>query len=179
MILLVVDTQKQITNAQLYNFKQFEENIIALLKVARNAHVEVIFVRHDDGVGEALTKGEEGYEIYEKFQPLQNEKIFDKKVNSPFKETQLLSYLKTKEENDIVVVGLQSEYCIDATIKCGFEHGFQMFVPAYCNTTIDNMYMSAKATYEYYNEFIWKERYAQCISFQETMDIMEKSGKKS
>ena len=78
MVLLVIDTQKLITNENLYNF-----------------------VRHDDGPNEELTKGTEGFEIYEKFQPKGQEKIFDKHVNSAFKESGLLQYLKYKEEKYI------------------------------------------------------------------------------
>ncbi len=63
----------------------------------------------------------------------------------------------------MVVVGLQTDYCIDATIKCGCEHGLKMLVPENANSTFDNAFMSAETSYKYYNEFIWKDRYAKCI----------------
>ncbi|MDU4753181.1 MAG: isochorismatase family protein, partial [Clostridium butyricum] len=84
-----------------------------------------------------------------------------------------LEYLKDKYEQDVVVVGLQTDYCIDATIKCGFEHGFNIIVPEHSNTTVDNKFMSAKQSYEYYNEFIWKNRYAECLSLCETIERMK------
>ncbi len=172
MVLLVVDTQKAITNSSLYQFELVEANIVKLIETARNSGIEVIFVRHDDGVGNPLTKGNDGFEIYEKFQPAKNERIFDKTVNSAFKNTGLAEHLKEKGENTIVIVGLQTEYCIDATIKAGFERGFIMIVPANCNSTFDNEYMSAEQTYNYYNSFIWNKRYAECISFEETVEML-------
>lgn len=172
MVLLVVDTQKAITNSGVYQFDLFEANIRELINTARNSEIEVIFVRHDDGAGNPLTKGAEGFEIYEKFQPTENERIFDKTVNSAFKDTGLAEYLKEKGENTVIIVGLQTEYCIDATIKAGFEHGFKMIVPANCNSTFDNDYMSAELTYNYYNNFIWNKRYAECISFEETVEML-------
>ena len=51
MVLLVVDTQKLITNSDLYNFNAFENAVKALIAAARENNVEVIYVRHDDGVG--------------------------------------------------------------------------------------------------------------------------------
>jgi nicotinamidase-related amidase len=75
MVLLVVDTQKLITNRELYNFDVFENTVKTLIAAARENGVEVIFVRHDDGGGEELTKGTPGFEIYEGFEPLQGEKI--------------------------------------------------------------------------------------------------------
>lgn len=174
MVLLVVDTQKLITNENLYKFGEFKSNVKKLIAAARENNIEVIFVRHDDGVGNELTKDNEGFEIYEEFQPADKELIFDKTVNSSFKDTGLLEYLKKKNENEIIIVGLQTDYCIDATIKAGFEHGFKMIVPANTNSTFDNKYMSAEQTYKYYNEFMWNKRYAECISFEETLARMKR-----
>ena len=174
MILLVVDTQKAIINDKLYQFDLFKSRVIELIKTARNNKIEVIFVRHDDGIGNELTRGNDGFEIYDGFQPLNGEIIFDKNVNSAFKGTGLLEYLRQKEEKTIIIVGLQTDYCIDATIKSGFEHDFKMIVPANANSTVDNQYMTAEQSYYYYNEFMWNKRYAECISFEETLELMNR-----
>ena len=173
MILLVVDTQKAITNDKLYQFDLFKSRVIELIRTARNNKIEVIFVRHDDGIGNELTKGNDGFEIYDGFQPLNGELVFDKNVNSAFKDTGLLEYLRQKEENTIIIVGLQTGYCIDGTIKSGFEHGFKMIVPANANSTVDNQYMTAEQSYHYYNEFMWNKRYAECIPFEKTLELMD------
>ena len=174
MVLLVVDTQKAITNSRLYQFDVFESHVRELINKARYNNIEVIFVRHDDGVENELTKGNNGFEIYEGFQPVYGEIIFDKNANSSFKDTGLLEYLKKKEEKTIIIVGLQTDYCIDATIKAGFEHGFKMLVPENTNSTFDNQFMTAEQTYRYYNEFIWNRRYAECISFNEALELMSR-----
>ncbi len=172
MVLLVVDTQRLITNEKLYQFSLFENRIRTLIVKAREYGVEVIYIRHDDGEGAELTKGTEGFEIYDGFKPLDGERIFDKLVNSPFKESGLLAYLKEKDEDTIMAVGLQTDYCMDATVKCGFEHGFRMLVPEYTNSTFGNAFMTAEQTYRYYNEFMWKGRYAECISFEEALEVL-------
>lgn len=172
MVLLVVDTQKAIINEKLYESDLFKKRVNELINKARSNGIEVIFVRHDDGIGCELSKGNEGFEIYEDFKPENNELIFDKTVNSSFKNTGLLEYLKEKNEDTVIVVGLQTDYCIDATIKAGFEHGFKMIVPENTNTTFDNQYMTAEETYKYYNEFIWNKRYAECVSFEKVAEMM-------
>jgi len=98
MVLLLVDTQKLITNEKLYEFHMFVANVKKIIHEARENNIEVIYVRHDDGPGNELTKGTDGFEIYEEFQPINEEKIFDKKVNSAFKGTGLLEYLIGKGE---------------------------------------------------------------------------------
>lgn len=173
MVLLVIDAQKMIVNQKLHCFDKFVSNVKALIQTARENAIEVIYVRHDDGAGQALTKGTDGFEIYDTFQPLIGEKIYDKTANSAFHGTGLLDYLHSIGETELIIVGLQTDYCIDATIKCGFEHGFKMIVPAYANSTFDNAFMTAANSYRYYNDFMWNGRYAECISLEDTLNRMK------
>lgn len=172
MVLLVIDAQKQITNYRLYNFEGFVSNVSRLIDHAVKNSVEVIYVRHDDGEGQPLTKGTDGFEIFEAFSPRPNEKIFDKTVNSAFRDSGLLEYLKDKCENDVMITGLQTDYCIDACVKCAFEHGFNVIVPEFANTTTDNCFMSGEQSYRYYNEFMWNNRYAHCVSMNKAIDML-------
>ena len=172
MVLLVVDAQTALVTDKLYRSDLFVSNVKTLIETARQNHIEVIFVRHDDGPGSQLTKGMDGYEIYDAFHPVVNERVFDKTVNSAFRGTGLLEYLKQKHKTTVMIVGLQTEYCIDATIKAGFEHGFQMIVPENTNSTFDNRFLSSETTYRYYNEFIWSGRYAMCVPFDEAITLI-------
>lgn len=167
MILLVVDTQKGITDERLHAFEQFGNNIKTLISKAREHNVEVVYVRHDDGPGTGFSVGDEEFAIYEEFAPKEGERIFDKTVNSALHEsTGLAAYLSAKGEKQIMVVGLQTDFCIDATIKSGFDLGFQMIVPEYANSTFDNAYMKKDTSYHYYNDFVWPGRYAKCVSME-------------
>lgn len=173
MILLVVDTQRLLINSKLYNFDKFIKNIKNLIDISRRNNMEVVYVIHDDGIDSDLTEGKEGFEIYEDFKPMEYEKVFVKNVNSSFRGTGLLEYLKEKSEKNIIIVGLQTDKCIDATIKCGFEHGFNMIVPSYANSTVDNDFFNGEQSYKYYNEFMWNGRYAECISIDETINLLK------
>ena len=173
MVLLVIDAQKGICNEELYRYDLFVDTVKRLISIAREKGVEVIFVRHDDGEGQPLTKGKEAFEIFDAFAPLPSEKIFDKWVNSPFRDSGLLDYLQEKGEKQLMVVGLQTDYCMDATVKCGFEHGFQMIVPECGNTTFDNDFMTGEETYNYYNRFMWPKRYATCVALYEALDMLK------
>lgn len=48
-----------------------------------------------------------------------------------------------------------------------------MIVPANANSTVDNQYMTAEQSYHYYNEFMWNKRYAECIPFEKTLELMD------
>ncbi len=179
MVLLIVDTQNLITNEKLYKFDELVANIRTLIYTARQNGIEVIYIRHDDGAGEALTKGTNGFEIYEAFAPAEGEKIFNKTINSPFQESGLLKYLQEKGETELIVTGLQTDYCIDATVKCRFEHGFKVYVPAYANSTFDNTFMTAEKTYRYYNDFMWNGRYTECVSMEKMLEILKNENERS
>lgn len=51
----------------------FKQKIVSVIDrlVKEQNRVEAIYVRHDDGLGEALTRGTEGYEIYDAFKSLE------------------------------------------------------------------------------------------------------------
>ncbi|WP_303788968.1 cysteine hydrolase family protein [Ruminococcus flavefaciens] len=170
--LLVVDAQELITNNKLYAYDKYIENVSTLIAESRKNNVEVIYIRHDDGEGQPLSKGNSGFDVCREFIPKNGESVFDKFVNSPFRDSGLLGYLRKNGVNRLIITGLQTDYCIDATVKCGFEHGFEMIVPEYCNSTVDNEFMTADQTYHYYNDFMWKDRYAQCVSVRETIDMI-------
>lgn len=53
--------------------------------------------KYDDGIGQELTKGNAGFEIYHEFEPKTDEEIFDKAVISAFKESGLLEYIVSKD----------------------------------------------------------------------------------
>lgn len=173
MVLLVIDAQKGITNENLYAYDAFVGNVTILINEARSAGVEVIYVRHDDGPGSGFSMGDESFEIYEGFAPEEGERIFDKSVNSSFHEsTGLLDYLYSREVSRVIVTGLQTDYCIDATVKSGFEHGLKVIVPEFCNSTVSNDYMDAKTSYRFYNDLMWPGRYAECVSMDNTVELI-------
>ena len=174
MVLLVVDTQKGCFNDSLYLFDTVRKNIKHLISLARENNVEVLYVQHDDGPGTDLDKTADNYEIYEEFAPINGEKRFEKNVNSAFHPmTGLTEYLNSKGEKNIITIGVSIDYCMDATVKSGFEEGFNIYIPAYTNSTYDNPYFDKETTYKYFNEFMWPKRYATCISFDEAVKMIK------
>jgi nicotinamidase-related amidase len=175
--LLVVDVQAALIAGHPYNERTVVENIKKLVAVARKHKTEVIYVRHDDGKGEELEYGSDGWKIYSEVAPVDGEKVFDKRYNSAFKDTGLKEYLEARGADTLVLTGLQTEYCIDATIKVAFEYGFKLMIPEGTNTTFDNDYMSGERLYEFYNHKIWDTRFASVVTVEDTVRVLAR-GKK-
>ena len=136
--LLVVDVQQGLLDKGPFEKERLAETIGRLLGEFRREQRPVLFVRHDDGPGTELAAGAPGWEIAREVSPLKGEKIFDKRFNSAFLETGLEEYLREADIKTLVVAGLQTEYCIDATVKSAFERGFKVLLPKGGITTFDN-----------------------------------------
>ena len=173
MKLLVIDIQKGITDSRLFNFEAFIDDTIRIIKAARDNQIEVIYFQHDDGPGTGFSIRDEDFEIAEQVIPKEGEKIFIKNINSCFGNKDFTDYVK--DDNTLMIVGLQTNFCIDATVKSAFERGYKVIVPQGANSTFDNDYMTGEETYKYYNDMMWPKRFATCVSVDEAIKLMESS----
>lgn len=171
MKLLVIDIQKGITDSRLYNFESFIENTTQIIKAARDNHIEVIYFQHDDEPGTGFSIGDEDFEIAVQVTPADREKVFVKNINTCFGNKEFVDYIKN--EDTLMIVGLQTNFCIDATVKSAFERGYKVIIPQGANSTFDNDYMTGEVTYKYYNDMMWPERFATCVSVNEAIKMLE------
>ena len=172
MILLVIDMQKGLVDEDLYDYESFKENVKKLIDAARNNNVEVIYLRHDAGPGSGFSAGDESFEIAEGFEPAPGEKVFDKTINSCFGNKEFKAYMKQQEDRRLMIAGLQTNYCIDATVKSAFERGYEVIIPEGSNSTFDNNYMTGETTVRYYNEDVWEEL-VESVTVDEAIDMMK------
>jgi len=173
MILLVVDMQKCLVDEELYDYDSFVEKTAKLIDAARKNRIEVIYVQHDAGPGSGLSAGDDGFEIADQVAPAKDEKVFVKTINSCFGNPEFREYMEHQEDKRLMIIGLQTNYCIDATVKSAFERGYEVIIPEGTNSTFDNDYMTGEITVRYYNEDVW-DSVADVIPFEEAMDLIGK-----
>ena len=173
MKLIVIDMQKALLVEELFALDKLTKNIAKLIERARKKRVEVIFFQHDAGEGSGFSKGDDGFELAEGFAPQEGEKSYIKTINSCFGNRDFSEYLESVGETELMIVGLQTEYCIDATIKSAFEKGYRVIVPAGCNSTFDNDFLKARKAYRYYNEWIWPGSFAECVPMSEALKLLK------
>ena len=172
MILLVIDMQKGLVDEDLYAFDTFTERTTQLVDIARKNNVEVIFVQHDAGPNSGMSVGDEAFEIIDRIAPKEGEKVFVKTINSCFGNKDLKQYLKQQTDKRLMIIGLQTNYCIDCTVKSAFERGFEVIIPEGTNSTFDNDYMTGETAVRYYNEDVWEEL-VDAVTFEEAMTMLE------
>ncbi len=171
MILLVVDMQKGIVDEDLYDYQNFLSRTVRLIDAARKNDVEVIFVQHDAGEGSGLSTEDEDFEIIDVIKPGKGEKVFVKKINSCFGNRDFREYMEKQEDKRLMIIGLQTNYCIDATVKSAFERGFEVIIPEGTNSTFDNDYMTGETTVRYYNDDVWEE-IVDSVTMEEALEMI-------
>lgn len=171
MKLLVIDMQKGLVDEDLYDYENFLDRTLRLVEAARKNGIEVIFMQHDAGPGSGMSAGDEAFEMIDELRPEPGEKVFVKTINSCFSNRDLKAYLEQQEDKRLMVIGLQTNYCIDATVKSAFERGFDVIIPEGTNSTFDNNYMSAETTVRYYNEDVWEE-IVDAVSMEEALEML-------
>lgn len=171
--LLVMEVQTARLSENLYNKQNVLSTIKRLISCARESGTEVIFVRHQEPVGEELEYGSDGWQLYNEIAPVQKEKVFEKKYSSAFEKTNLQQYINSRKITNIILMGLLTEYSIDDTIKSAFEHGYQIIIPEETNTTLDNEYLPGEKLYQFYHDKIWNHRYAKVLPIMEVEEMLK------
>lgn len=72
--------------------------------------------------------GTEGVEIHPTVHPLTGELVIQKYFPNSFRNTPLLEALKKEEVDHLIIAGMMTHMCVEATTRAAFDHGFQCTV---------------------------------------------------
>lgn len=97
-------------------------------------HIQHIATRPSATFFQTQTKGSE---IHENVKPKGNEKVIIKHYPNSFRETELLEYLKNKNITNLVICGMMTHMCVDATVRAAKDDGFNCVVIADACATRD------------------------------------------
>lgn len=171
--LLVIDMQTLIVNAHPYQRDKTVTNVANLIAACRSNKIPVIYMRHDDGPGEPLEKGTPGWQIVKELAPLDGEKIIDKTFNSSFRKTGLREHLDSLGAKKLIICGMQTDYCVDSTVKVGFEYEYDLTVVRDGVTTLDNGGLTSEQICKFYLDKIWNGRFAKVKTADEIIKEIE------
>ncbi len=74
--------------------------------------------------------GTSGAEIHASVQPLAHETIIQKHYPNSFRETGLLEHLQTNQVNRLVIAGMMTHMCVEATTRAAYD--FRLRMPRRC-----------------------------------------------
>jgi nicotinamidase-related amidase len=105
------------------------ERAAALLTAARGRGIPVVHVQHQDPDPESfLAAGTEGAGLHEGVTPADGEPVVQKQAPNAFLGTTLDDELAAIGATGLVVAGMMSNMCVDATVRAALDAGFAVTV---------------------------------------------------
>jgi nicotinamidase-related amidase len=131
--LLIVDAQTGVT-AGAHGRDAVVANIALLVEKARDAHLPLIWVRHNS---KEFVAGSQAWAIVDELEPHDGEAIIEKRYGDAFEDTDLEAVLARSSVGRLVVAGAQSDACIRSTIHGAFARGYDVTLIGDAHTTED------------------------------------------
>ncbi|MBI2418754.1 MAG: cysteine hydrolase [Ignavibacteriales bacterium] len=126
------------------------KNASAILQHFRETGQVVVHVQHHSVRADAafFIPGTTGAEINHIVNPAIGEKVITKNFPNSFRGTTLLSYLHENLIERIIICGMMTHMCVDATLRAAKDFGFTCTLIADACTTKDLAVLDKKASAE-------------------------------
>lgn len=156
--LIVVDVQNimfETPGFPLYNGEQVLENIKQLIAKARAASVPVVYIQHTtEGIGSEFEKDSHNWQINPAIAPKEGDTISLKYSYDAFLNTELDAKLKMLGAEKLIFCGLQTEVCVDTTVRSAKAHGYESVLVGDAHSSYDNAVMKAKDIVAHHNNVL-------------------------
>lgn len=131
--LVIIDIQNDYFtggNMPLVGSEEAVLNAKLVLEQFRREGFPVIYLQHlSDYPGATFfIPGTVGADIHSEVAPIDGEKIIIKHYPNSFRETELLDYLKEQGISDLVICGMMTSMCVDATTRAAKDFGYNCTV---------------------------------------------------
>ena len=152
--LIIIDVQTALCSGE---YKTFDcENVIKRINLvsekARLAGVPVILVQHESTEDELFRNGSPGWQLAESLVRAQTDILIGKKATDSFHKTELEETLRKLGVDRMVVCGMQSDFCVDTSIRRALALGYPVDLISDGHTTVDNGILTASQITAHHNQ---------------------------
>ncbi|GGB62530.1 isochorismatase family protein [Virgibacillus dakarensis] len=153
--LLIIDVQQELVDGNkeeksVFNKEVLLDHVNAVINKALKSHALIVFMRDKDV---ADGKGP-GFQIHKKVNVPTTAKIFDKAATNSFYGTALMDFLKENEVEHLVIMGCQTEHCIDTAVRTATVNHFDVTLVGDGHSTTDSSTLSAEKIISHHNEIL-------------------------
>lgn len=149
--LLIIDVQHALCTGDeaAFDIDAVVDRINSVAAKARAAGAPVIYIQHEsDG---ALQVGTGGWQLYERLAVRPEDLRVRKTGSDSFHGTELQALLRAQDVDSLVVCGLQSEFCVDSTVRRALALGYPVTLVADGHSTVANGILSAAQISAHHN----------------------------
>jgi nicotinamidase-related amidase len=130
--LLVIDIQRGAFDGQrcppVDSPERLVRNACTLVEAARKGGSRVVFIQHCEGADQPFEEGTEHWQLHESLAPAPGEPVVRKYASSSFEGTDLDAKLKALDVGELILCGLQSEFCVSNTAQSALQLGYRVHV---------------------------------------------------
>jgi len=150
--LLVIDMQRALCTGEyaMFDIERIIERINALGTKARSAGVPVILIQHEEADG-PLRFDTDGWQLADGLETMPGDLRLRKTTPDSFHRTELQRLLQERGVSSLVISGLQTDFCVDTTVRRALALGYDVTLVADGHSTMDNGVLSAAQITAHHN----------------------------
>jgi nicotinamidase-related amidase len=151
--LLIIDVQHALCHGEYAGFEaeRVISRINSVSERVRQAGAPVVVVQHESNGG-PLAYGSEGWQLATRLITAAGDVFLRKTATDSFHKTSLHATLQQRGVTDLIICGLQSEFCVDTTTRRALALGYPVTLVADGHTTLDNGTLKAAQISAHHNE---------------------------
>ena len=152
---LVIDVQQGLCSGPYAAFDAAAmiERINTVTARARAAGAPVFLIQHEEsGAAALLAHGSPGWQLAAGLDALNTDIHLRKTATDSFHKTDLQAKLQALGIEDLIICGLQSEFCVDTTTRSAMRLGYPVTLISDGHSTTDNAVLSATQISRHHNE---------------------------
>lgn len=137
--LLMIDVQLNMFDEEMpvFNADNILKTLAEIAEQGRGQNVPVIYVRNNGGAGDPDERHSPGWEIHPDLTPEPDDWILDKTTPDTFASTDLQARLVNHNIDTLVIGGMQTEMCVNATINGALSRNYEVILISDGHTTFD------------------------------------------
>jgi nicotinamidase-related amidase len=149
--LLIIDVQTALCSGEeaAFDIDRVVDRINEVVAKARTAGAPVILIQHEDEG--TLRFGTEGWQLDGRLAARPHDIRVRKTATDSFHRTDLQAVLESHDVGTLVVCGLQSEFCVDTTVRRALALGYPVTLVADAHSTVANGVLSATQISAHHN----------------------------
>lgn len=170
---LVVDVQRGLCEGEYATFDSAGviDRINLITANARAAGALVVIIQHEATSG-VLAYGCDGWQLAPALHTEATDTFVRKTRTDSFDRTDLDAILKRHEIDELVICGMQSDFCVDTTTRRALGLGYPVVLVSDGHTTLDNTHLTAAQITAHHNETLSNiTSYGHGVLLQRARDV--------
>jgi nicotinamidase-related amidase len=170
--LLIIDVQRALCTGdeRVFGIDAVIDRINSLSCRARTAGAPVVLVQHEEATG-AFRSGSEGWELAGNLVTAPDDLRVSKTTPNSFHRTELQQLLQGLGVERVVICGLQTEYCVDTTLRHALALGYRVVLASDAHSTVDGVLMAAQVIAHHNHTFRNMNSFGPVIEVKPTAEV--------